>query len=186
MKIGNVKKVLLPNLPYLLIFWLFLKLGTAYRIAEGADFGQKLIGLFQSMSRHRRILANPKYGLVGFISYLYFLIYELFSPYIEIFGVITVILAFFLDLINIPFMIMFFFIYVLYSAILSLTAFFARIHTIDLKLSLSDVAKAIGLCALEVSCLRFIMAWVRATALIGYRANRQSWGKSQRKKIHFD
>ncbi|WP_297211173.1 glycosyltransferase family 2 protein [uncultured Flavonifractor sp.] len=144
------------------------------------------IGLFQSMSRHRRILANPKYGLVGFISYLYFLIYELFSPYIEIFGVITVILAFFLDLINIPFMIMFFFIYVLYSAILSLTAFFARIHTIDLKLSLSDVAKAIGLCALEVSCLRFIMAWVRATALIGYRANRQSWGKSQRKKIHFD
>ena len=45
----KLKRYVLPNLPYLLIFWFFLKLGTAYRIAEGADFGQKLIGLFQSI-----------------------------------------------------------------------------------------------------------------------------------------
>lgn len=144
------------------------------------------IGLYESMSRHRRILANPKYGLVGLVSYLYFLIYELFSPYIELFGVATVLLAFAVDLINVPFMILFFAIYVVYSAVLSLTAFFARIHTIDLKLTFSDVLKAIGLCALEVSFLRFILAWVRAAALIGYRKKKQSWGEIQRKKIDFD
>ncbi len=144
------------------------------------------IGLFQSMMRHRRMLANPKYGLVGIISYLYFLIYELLSPYIEIFGVVTILIAFGLDLINVPFMILFFGIYVLYSAILSLTAFFARIHTIDLKLLFSDVLKAIGLCVLEVSCLRFILAWVRARSLIGYQKKKQTWGKIERKKIHFE
>ena len=143
------------------------------------------IGLFESMFRHRKILANPRFGLVGFLSYVYFLIYELFSPYIEIFGVVTMVMAFFLDLINIPFMVLFFAVYVVYSAILSLTAFFARIHTIDLKLRVSDVFKAIGLCALEVSCLRFILAWVRATSLIGYRKNRRSWGRIERKKIEF-
>lgn len=143
------------------------------------------IGLFESMFRHRKILANPRYGLVGFLSYVYFLIYELFSPYIEIFGVVTIVMAFFLDLINIPFMVLFFAVYVVYSAILSLTAFFARIHTIDLKLRVSDVFKAIGLCALEVSCLRFILAWVRATALLGYRKKRRSWGRIERKKIEF-
>ena len=37
------------------------------------------IGLFQSMTKHRRILANPKYGLVSFVSYFYFLLYELLS-----------------------------------------------------------------------------------------------------------
>ena len=144
------------------------------------------IGLFESMTRHRKILANPKYGMVGFISYLYFLIYELFSPYIEIFGVATVVLAFAADLINIPFMILFFLIYVLYSSILSLTAFFARIHTIDLHLTFGDFLKAVGLCALEVSCLRFILAWVRARSLIGYRKKKHSWGTIQRKKIHLD
>lgn len=144
------------------------------------------IGLYESMSRHRRILANPKYGLVGFISYIYFLIYELFSPYIEIFGIFTVALAFAVDLINVPFMALFFLIYVAYSTILSLTAFFARIHTIDLKLSVSDIFKTIALCALELSCLRFILAWVRATSLIGYRKKKQSWGSIQRKKINFE
>ena len=45
MKIGNIKKVFLPNLPYLFFLWAFLKIGTAYRLAEGADFAHKLIGL---------------------------------------------------------------------------------------------------------------------------------------------
>lgn len=123
--------------------------------------------------------------MVGFISYLYFLIYELLSPYIELFGIATVALAFSVDLINVPFMVLFFLIYVAYSAILSLTAFFARIHTIDLKLTFTDILKAIGLCALEVSCLRFILAWVRAAALIGYRKKGRSWGQIQRNRINY-
>ena len=143
------------------------------------------IGLFQSMVRHRRMFLNPKYGLVGVISYLYFFIYELLSPYVEVFGLFTVALAFAIDLINVPFMLLFFGIYVIYSAILSLTAFFARIHTVDLKLSVTDIIKAIGLCVLEVSGLRLILAWVRTTALIGYKKKKQSWGRIERKKIHF-
>lgn len=143
------------------------------------------IGLFQSMMRHRRIFLNPKYGLVGLISYLYFLVYELLSPYIEVFGILTIALAFAVDLINVPFMILFFVIYVVYSAILSLTAFFARIYTVDLKLSFSDVLKAIGLCMVEVSCLRLVLAWVRATALVGYRHRKHAWGRIERKKIRF-
>lgn len=141
------------------------------------------IGLFQSMTRHKKIMFNPKYGVVGFISYLYFLIYELLSPYIEVFGIATVIMAYFLDLLNVPFMILFFAIYVVYSSVMSLTAFFARVHTVDLKLSFTDVLKAIILCAVEVSFLRLILAWVRATALIGYKKKKSSWGRIERKKI---
>ena len=142
------------------------------------------IGLFQSMMRYRNIMANPKYGAVSFVSYFYFLLYELFSPYIEVFGVLTTLLAFAVDLINVPFMILFFGIYVVYSAILSLTAFFARVHTVDLKLYPTDVLKAVGLCAVEVSCLRFILAWVRMSALIGYRKKKHSWGRIERQRIN--
>ena len=144
------------------------------------------IGLFQSMTKHRNILANPKYGAVSFISYFYFLIYELFSPYIEILGLLATLLAFLVDLINLPFMILFFAIYVVYTAVLSLTAFFARVHTIDLRLTLRDVLKAVGLCVVEVSCLRFVMAWVRMTALIGYRKKKHTWGQIQRHTINVE
>ena len=143
------------------------------------------IGLFQSMTRHRNILANPKYGMVSFVSYLYFLIYELLSPYIEVFGVFTMVLASFLDFLNVPFMLLYLGIYIVYTAILSLTAFFARMHTNDLTLTAGDALKAVGLCAVEVSCLRFILAWVRMTALIGYREKKTQWKKIERKKIHF-
>ena len=45
--------------------------------------------------------------------------------------------------------------------------------------------KAIGLCVLEVSCLRFLLAWVRMSSLIGYRRKKVSWGKIERKKINY-
>ena len=73
----------------------------------------------------------------------------------------------------------------LYSSILSLTAFFARIHTIDLKLAFTDALKAVGLCVLEVSCLRFVLAWVRVTALAHQRGKKAGWGQIERKKIEF-
>ena len=141
------------------------------------------IGLFQSMMKYRSIMANPKYGAVSFVSYFYFLLYELFSPYIEVFGVFTTLLAFAVDLINVPFMVLFFGIYVVYTALLSLTAFLARVHTVDLKLYFTDLLKAVGLCVLEVSFLRFVMAWVRMTALIGYRKKKHTWGHIERQKI---
>ena len=40
---------MVPNLPYLFIFWFFCKVGTAYRLAEGADFGAKLIGMMKTI-----------------------------------------------------------------------------------------------------------------------------------------
>lgn len=144
------------------------------------------IGLFQSMWKHRVMLANPKFGLISIISYFYFLIYELLSPFIEIFGILCMVLAFLVDLINVPFMLLFFGIYALFGSVMSMTAFFARTQTIDLKLTLRDVLKALLLCTLEICALRFVMTWVRATAFIGYRKRKLNWGRIERKKINLE
>ena len=142
------------------------------------------IGLFQSMWKHRIMLANPKFGLTSFVSYFYFLIYELLSPFIEVFGILSMILALFVDLINVPFMLLFFGIYALFGSVMSMTAFFARTQTIDLKLKFRDVLKALMLCTFEICVLRFILAWVRATAFIGYKKKKMQWGRIQRQKIN--
>ena len=49
MRTDKIRKYLIPNIPYLFILWAFLKLGTAYRLAEGDDFAHKLIGLGQTI-----------------------------------------------------------------------------------------------------------------------------------------
>lgn len=129
------------------------------------------------------MFGNLHYGPVSLISYVYFLLYELLSPYIELFGVLTMILALFVDLINIPFMILFFMVYAVFGSVLSLTAFFSRIQTIDLKVSLTDGLKAVLLCLFEVTCLRFVMAFVRTTAFRGYRKKKMQWGRIERQKF---
>lgn len=141
------------------------------------------LGLFQSMMQHRGLFANLHYGPVSLISYLYFLLYELLSPYIELFGVLTMVLAFLVDLINIPFMVLFYLIYAVFGSVLSLTSFFSRIQTIDLKVSLEDSLKAVLLCLFEVTCLRFVMAFVRTTAFRGYKKKKMQWGKIERRKF---
>ena len=49
MPTDKIRKYILPNIPYLFIGWACLKLGTAYRLAAGAGFGEKLLGLGRSI-----------------------------------------------------------------------------------------------------------------------------------------
>ena len=51
MRTDSIKKYVIPNIPYLFILWACLKLGTAYRLAPGADFAHKLMG----RSEERRV-----------------------------------------------------------------------------------------------------------------------------------
>ena len=47
---GKLKKVLLPNLPYLLFVWLFDKLCQAVRLSPGADASEKLLHIAQGFT----------------------------------------------------------------------------------------------------------------------------------------
>ena len=141
------------------------------------------LGLFQSMYKHRIMFCNYRFGAVSYVSYIYFLIYELLSPFIEVFGVFTMVLAWWCDLINVPFMLLFFFIYAVFGGVLTLTAFFSRIYTADLSVSFRDGVKAVCLCLFELGLLRFILAWVRCTAFVGYKKKKLNWGRIERRKI---
>ena len=140
------------------------------------------IGLFQTLAKHIGMLLNPRFGAIA-LSYLYFFVFEFLSPFIEVFGLISMFIAWAIDLINVPFMIVFLIVYTGFGCILTLTAFFARVQISDLRISSGDVLKAIMLCFFEIGGLRFVMACVRATALIGYNKKKLSWGRIERKKI---
>ena len=141
-------------------------------------------GLFQCMWGHRKMLANPRYGAVGLLSYIYFLFYELLSPFIELFGILTMVLSVMMDMLNVKFMLAFLACYALYGILLTLTAYFSRIYTIDQKLSFRELILAITACFFETTFLRFYLAFVRVTAFVGYKKNKLNWGKLERKKMN--
>ena len=49
MRTDKIRKYVLPNIPYLFIGWACLKMGTAYHLAAGANFEEKLLGLMQTI-----------------------------------------------------------------------------------------------------------------------------------------
>jgi len=138
------------------------------------------IGLLQSMIAHRRIMFNLKFGLVSFFSYLYYLIYELFAPIIEIFGIFTIILASFLGALNVSYMLIFLGIYAVYGTVISLCALSQHIYTQRFKISTADMVKALFLCALEFAFFRYILLVVRIMAFVRYRKNKATWGQIKR------
>ena len=70
MKTDKLRKFLIPNIPYVFIGWAFLKLSTAYRLAAGADFLTKVMGIGQTIGPAFADFApglNPVDWLVGIV-----------------------------------------------------------------------------------------------------------------------
>ena len=70
MRTDKIKKYVLPNIPYLFVLWACLKLGTAYRLAGGADLPHKLMGLGQTIGPAFADFApglNPLDWLIGIV-----------------------------------------------------------------------------------------------------------------------
>lgn len=141
------------------------------------------IGLFQSMVKYASIFCNPRFGLLSFISYMYYLLYELLSPAIEVFGVFTMILAACMQFLNVKFMIQFFLLYGMYGAVLTITAFFQRVYTKNMKISILDIFRTMFICILESVFFRYVLSYVRATALFNYKNRKNVWGKLKREKL---
>ncbi|MEG2788230.1 MAG: glycosyltransferase family 2 protein [Romboutsia sp.] len=140
------------------------------------------IGLITSLSSHRYIFLNPKYGLVGIFSFLYFVVYEMFSCIIDIFGLIIILISYFNGLLNVEFLFTFLFVYIFYSVIISVTSIILENYMFKHISSISTLLKLMLFALLESFGYRQLCSWYRITGFIGYRKRKHQWSKISRKK----
>ncbi len=77
------------------------------------------------------------------------------------------------------------FIYILFGGILSLCTFLSRLHVENIKLSFRDVFKAMALCILEITVLRYIVLLARISSFIGYKKNKKTWDRVERVQVEY-
>ena len=140
------------------------------------------LGLFQCLMRYRFLCCRSRYGLVGSVSYLYYLLYELYSPVIEALGLGVTVLAGVVGLLDWSFMLRFYLLFALYGTIITMTAFFQRIYTQNLHISWQDVLRACMMCLVENVFFRFVLDYVRFTSFFTYSKQKNNWGKIRRIK----
>ena len=138
------------------------------------------LGLFQCMSEYNYMFINKRFGLLSFVSYMHYLFFELLAPAVEILGIFTIIISLILGALNISFMIKLFLLYSAFGIFLTITAFFQRVYTHDLKVTSLDIIKAVVMSLLEGLIFRYIFSYVRVTSFIGYEKKKTQWGSIKR------
>lgn len=140
------------------------------------------MGLFQSIQLHKTVLFNPSYGTMGLVALVYYLLMEAIEPMIELIGIVVIILAAILHMLNIPFMAWYFLLFFLLSALLTITSFFMRNYTTHAQLTVWQALYAIVFSIVESLCFHQLLNLYRVSAFVNYRRNKRQWGTIKRTK----
>lgn len=138
-------------------------------------------GTMQVLWYHRRMLANPRYGVIGLLAMPYYLIFETLGPIIEFFGFAVTILATVLGLLDVRFAILLFLAAIAYGAVISVGAVlleemsfrrYPRARDL-LFLALIGIAENFG--------YRQLTTWWRLKGVRDFFRKTQGWGTMTRK-----
>jgi cellulose synthase/poly-beta-1,6-N-acetylglucosamine synthase-like glycosyltransferase len=141
------------------------------------------IGLIDSLFRHKKMLFNPKYGLIGMLATPYFWCFELLGPVIELLGYIFVPIFYLMGMLNVRFFILFLIASILYGIILSIGAILLEEYTFSKYPSVGQLFKLTLYGVLENFGYRQLTVLYRIEGIIRYKKNKNSWGKIQRKSF---
>lgn len=140
------------------------------------------MGLIQSITLHHDIIFNPTYGVISMVSMTYYLIVECLGPLIEIIGLLNIIAAIFLEMIYLDFMIWYFVLFIIFSALVTSASFLSRIYLLDTEITASQIGKAFLFAFLEAFGFRQLITLFRLSAFIQYRKYKDYWGDITRQK----
>ncbi|MBU2996232.1 glycosyltransferase family 2 protein [Cellulophaga baltica] len=104
-------------------------------------------GNLETLYTHKEMFFNPKYGRLGLLSYPYWFFYEWLAPLLEFFGFFSIILFYYLGIINLPFFIAITSVIYMYSIMFSLYAILWEVFSYNQYNKTTDILKLIG-CAL--------------------------------------
>lgn len=133
-------------------------------------------GMLQSLQRHRRMLFNPRYGIMGMVVLPYFLLFETMGPFVETLGYITVPLAWVLGMLNTEFFLLFFLLAVAFGVFLSVAAILLEEISYRRYPSWSDLWKLLALGVLENFGFRQLLALFKIQAFWEYLRGLRRWG----------
>ena len=140
-------------------------------------------GLIDTLSRHRQMLFNPRYGCVGLLSMPYFLMFEMLGPLVELSGYVVVPLSYALGILDVSVLQAFFAAAVLYAIVISIVAMllddlaFRRYRGVGQLLSLASAA------VVEAVAFRPLCAWWRSLAFWHHARRDLSWGRMEREGL---
>ena len=137
-------------------------------------------GLLEALRHHRTMLFNPRYGLLGWLSYPFFLFFEGWGPLVELLGLASVLLSWALGWTDAAFAVAFLTFSVLLGMVLSLCAVLLEEFSFHRYPRWSDLARMASYALIENVGYRQMNTLFRCLGLWDYLRERKDWGAMTR------
>lgn len=138
-------------------------------------------GTVETLWYHRKMLFNPRYGVLGMFAFPYFVLFELFGPVVELTGIIFTIFGMATGLISRETAALFFVVSVLFGLLLSVSSLVLEEMTMRRYPAPADVAKLFVASLLENIGFRQLITLWRAKGLIDALKGKKGWGEMERR-----
>ncbi|GBD86754.1 poly-beta-1,6-N-acetyl-D-glucosamine synthase [bacterium BMS3Abin03] len=138
-------------------------------------------GTIESIRLHKDLLFNFKYGWLGTIVFPYYLLFEVFGPFIEISGYVVFIISLILNIVPFNFAVAFFTAAFLYGVVLSTLAVCLEELSFKKYTKVSDLLILMAASFLENFGYRQLTAFWRFKGFMEYIFGKRSWGKMEKK-----
>jgi cellulose synthase/poly-beta-1,6-N-acetylglucosamine synthase-like glycosyltransferase len=138
-------------------------------------------GLYQSLTRHRRMLLRPTYGRAGMLAFPYFFFLEMLGPVIELLGYVSFAITIAAGRADWYFVSAFLAVAVVFGGVLSLSAVALEELSFRRYPKIRDLLQLFGLAALENLGYRQLNTWWRVKGTISAVRGVGGWGKMTRK-----
>ena len=138
-------------------------------------------GLVQSLTRHQRMLFNPKFGRVGVFAFPFFYFLEMMGPVIEALGYVSFGVTIAMGRANWPILLAFLAVAIVLGGVLSLAAVALEELSFRRYPRLSDLLHLFVLALFENFGYRQLGVWWRLKGTFSAMRGVQSWGSMTRK-----
>jgi cellulose synthase/poly-beta-1,6-N-acetylglucosamine synthase-like glycosyltransferase len=137
-------------------------------------------GLLQSLWRHKRMIFNPRYGVLGLVAMPYFFVFEMIGPFIEVLGYLAVILSWLFGILNTEFFLLFLAVAILYGVFLSVAAILLEEISFRRYPSWEDLLKLLVFGVIENFGYRQFLALVKVKSFYDFLRRHRRWGEMDR------
>ncbi len=138
-------------------------------------------GLLQSLWLHRTMMLNPRYGLIGMVTFPYFVAFEMLGPFVEVLGYVTILLAALLGILDLRFFLLFVTLAIFYGILLSVAAILLEEISFRRYPRWMELLKLLLFGVLENFGYRQLLSVFKVKAFFDFVRQRRGWGDMKRR-----
>lgn len=106
-------------------------------------------GTIETLWTHRKMLFNPKYKILGLLSFPYWFLFEYLAPIVEFTGLIITFILIYLGIVNWEYLVLFILLVYVFAVFFSMLALYAEESTFKRYHRIRDLVKLAGVALIE-------------------------------------